>query len=76
MIETVEMDHLQSLVNRAMAEYREMPGLSLTARQASRLWGVQPSLCEKVLEQLVLAGVLYNTRWGTYLAIPATRDQA
>jgi hypothetical protein len=75
-IATVEMDHLGRLVNRVMAEYREMPGLSLTTRQASRLWGMHPSVCEKVLEQLVLAGVLYNTRWGTYVAVPATRDEA
>lgn len=69
-------EYLDSFVARVRAEYREMPGLSLTPQQASRLWGVHLSVCEEVLEKLVLDGVLYNTRSGAYTAVPPTRDRS
>ena len=53
-----------------------MPGLGLTAEQASRLWGVPRAVCETVLAQLVLEGVLYRTRSGTYVAAPPIREGA
>ena len=62
------MSSLESLVARVQAEYREMPGLSLTADQASRLWGMHRSDCEKVLQALVADGVLYATPTGSYIA--------
>ena len=33
-------DLVRDLTRRAQAEYREMPGLSLTLAQAQRLWGI------------------------------------
>jgi hypothetical protein len=37
---------------RIQGEYREMPGLRLTLRQAHRLFGVDATVCSLVLEQL------------------------
>ena len=44
---------LDQALQRARADYREMPGLRLTARQASRLWALPDSLCERVLRSLL-----------------------
>jgi hypothetical protein len=68
-----EVLSLQMIAARVRAEYREMPGLSLTLPQAARLLGVQPTICQTVLQALVLDGVLYHTPRGTYIATPPTR---
>lgn len=44
---------LDQAIQRARADYREMPGLQLTARQAGRLWALPDSLCERVLRSLL-----------------------
>jgi hypothetical protein len=44
---------LDQALQRARADYREMPGLRLTARQASRLWALPHWLCERVLRSLL-----------------------
>ena len=36
-----------------LAEFDEMPGLTLTPRQASRLFGLDPDLCQRVLDALI-----------------------
>jgi hypothetical protein len=38
---------------RTRAEYLEMPGLRLKLEQAQRLFGVEPALCRRVLDDLV-----------------------
>jgi hypothetical protein len=43
---------------RVRAEYAEMPGLSLTLAQATRLFGIDPDGCREVLMSLVSAGYL------------------
>ena len=43
---------------RITGEFREMPGLTLTLAQASRLFSVDPARCERVLGALVDGGVL------------------
>ena len=43
---------------RIRAEFREMPGLKLTLRQASRLFNVDATRCERALARLVAAGAL------------------
>ena len=50
------------LVRVITAEYREMPGLSVTVDQAARLWQADRSLCLEVLEELTTAGLLYRCR--------------
>jgi len=56
---------------RAEAEYMEMPGLKLTAAQASRLWHLDVAASMRLLESMVDAGVLYRTRDGAYLLLSA-----
>jgi hypothetical protein len=46
------------LCTRVQAEFCEMPGLKLTLPQASRLFSIEPTRCERVLGALVDAGYL------------------
>jgi hypothetical protein len=39
-------------------EFREMPGLNLTLAQAARLFSLERVHCERVLDALVVSGVL------------------
>jgi hypothetical protein len=57
------------LRRRAEAEYLEMPGLKLTAAQASRLWAIDAAASARLLEEMVEAGVLYRARDGAYLLL-------
>ena len=41
-----------------------MPGLKLTLRQAERLWGLDQSTCEALIETLTEARFLQRTREG------------
>jgi hypothetical protein len=54
---------------RAEAEYREMPGLKLTPKQASRLWHLDAVASERLLESMADAGVLYRARDGGYVLL-------
>jgi hypothetical protein len=45
-------------LRRVRAEYAEMPGLRLTAQQASRLLGLEPLSCQVILRWLVDDGYL------------------
>ena len=49
------------------AEYREMPGLSVTEAQAQRLWGLNNTTCKRALDTLVHRGVLRRTRRELYV---------
>ena len=46
----VELHNWMLLVR---TEYLEMPGLALTKRQAQRLWGLEPDVCDTVLDSMV-----------------------
>jgi IclR-like helix-turn-helix domain-containing protein len=48
------------------SEYLEQPGLRLTIPQASRLWGLPPSTCSRLLEKLIDRGFLKRTSEGAY----------
>ena len=50
---------------RVRGEFAEMPGLCLTAAQATRLFGLSAGLCEEVLERLVASGFLVEAN-GTF----------
>lgn len=52
---------------RVAAEYREMPGMTLTLEQACRLWSMGASACERVLTALVSEGVLRLADGGRYV---------
>ena len=58
-------------LNRIRAEYREMPGLSLTQVQMQRLFGFEPHVCEALVNALVAAQVLRRTAKGQLMAYAA-----
>jgi DNA-binding IclR family transcriptional regulator len=64
------MPPLALLLVRIRGEYSEMPGLRLTLSQACRLWQVDVSTCETLLEELVREDFLYKTDSGSYIAAP------
>jgi hypothetical protein len=45
--------HDRDVCHRVRAEFVEMPGLRLTLPQASRLFNLEPTQCERVLGALV-----------------------
>ena len=55
-----------TLLRRVRAEFVEMPGLSLTEGQASRLWQVDPLTAADLLRRLVEARFLARTGAGHY----------
>jgi hypothetical protein len=44
---------MQDVFNRLRAEYTEMPGLRLKAKQVQRLCGIEETMCQLVLDSLV-----------------------
>ena len=54
--------NLLTVVQRIEAEYREMPGLSVTEAQARRLWGIDEATCRRALGTLLRRGILRRTR--------------
>jgi hypothetical protein len=52
------------LLERVVAEYREMPGLTLTLEHARRLWGCDAETCQRVAAVLVNRGLLRWSREG------------
>lgn len=75
MIASIEQSHPEPGVaiwlNRIQAEYREMPGLSLTQPQMQRLWGFEAHVCEALIDSLVSAHVLRRTPKGRFIAYDA-----
>jgi hypothetical protein len=51
------------------SEYRTMPGLKLTAAQASRFWNLGPEESRMALERLAEAQVVGRTRDGHYVLL-------
>jgi hypothetical protein len=72
MLSTMERPCVETSVtvwlNRIRAEYREMPGLSLTRPQMQRLWGLEPHVCAALVKSLLAARVLRRTPSGSYIA--------
>jgi hypothetical protein len=56
-------------VRRIRAEYQEMPGLKLTAAQASRFWSLGQAESEILLDALAAQGVLLRTHDGHYVLL-------
>jgi hypothetical protein len=56
----------QQVFERVRAEFREMPGMRLTPDQVARLAGVDRSICQSVLDDLVRAGFLCTSETGSY----------
>lgn len=62
------MTTMGPVFDRIVAEYREMPGLSLTVVQAGRLFGIPSDQCVTVLQVLVAQGRLRRRDDGRYCA--------
>ena len=56
----------EALLQRIRGEFREMPGLTLTLRQAARLWSLDPVACDVALRILVEENFLGRTRRGLF----------
>lgn len=67
---------LSRLSRRVQSEYEEMPGLSLTPRQAAHLWGVSAKVSEQVLKSLVETGYLREASTGFVRAFGRTDREA
>jgi hypothetical protein len=52
------------VARRVLAEFEEMPGMALTVRQASRLFGLEEAVCRTVLDALIDLAYLRETRAG------------
>ena len=58
---------LAALLQRAREQYRAMPELELTKPQATRLFGVAPSVCAAMLRALVMEKFLFRTGEGVFV---------
>jgi len=67
---TVELHDWVQLIR---AEYLEMPGLALTRRQAQRLWGLSPDVCDTVLDSMVATHFLRRMRGDSFVRADACR---
>jgi hypothetical protein len=65
----VSSDAIRALLERVQAEYAEMPGLSVTMRQAQRLWAVDQRTCREIFSRLIASGVLRMTRSGRFVRV-------
>jgi hypothetical protein len=61
-----DVPHRKAVVWRVRREFEEMPGLLLTAEQATRLFGLQAGISRRILEELVEKHVLHLTRTKMY----------
>jgi hypothetical protein len=58
---------IADVLRQIEAEYREMPGLSVTEAQAQRLWGLDDATCKQALGALVHRGILRRTQREAYV---------
>ena len=65
--DTTATTDLGQWVDRIGAEYREMPGLSLTLALAARFWGVTPDFCGAVFTVLTARRQLRETVAGRFV---------
>jgi len=61
------------ILERMRAEYEESPGLSLTERQARRLWGLDEETCAMLLRELVEEHYLQRTAAEMYVRVDLER---
>ena len=57
---------MSPLATRVHGEYREMPGLRLTVRQAARLFSVGVDVADAVLDELHRASILARSDEGAF----------
>jgi len=64
---TAEQSMVTDWLRLIQAEYLEMPGLHLTKTQVQRLWGLEPHLCDVLLDTLVAVEFLEKTPRDMYV---------
>jgi hypothetical protein len=55
---------VELVTKRVQAEFEEMPGMTLTMPQASRLFGIEREVCKTIVERLVTRSYLRFTESG------------
>jgi hypothetical protein len=60
---------IRDLIQIVRGDYLDIPGLFLTRAQVQRLWGLEPVVCDKVLDALVSARFLWQTREGGFARV-------
>jgi hypothetical protein len=63
---TTSAETLTPLAIRVRGEYKEMPGLRLTAAQAARLFGMAADVAVNVLDELRRASILERSEEGLF----------
>ena len=58
---------IEETLQRVQGEFREMPGLRLTPAQASRLWGLDATASQALLDALVDARFLRRAPDGSFM---------
>ena len=58
---------LAGLLQQVREQYRDTPGLKLTKPQATRLFGVPPSVCAAMFRALVMETFLSRTGDGLFV---------
>ena len=64
-----QIEVMEDVLTRLRAEYLEMPGLRLKARQVQRLCGIDQTICQSVLDALVDAKFLAVKSDGSYARV-------
>lgn len=67
---------IDKILTRIEGEYLEMPGLQLTLEQAQRLWRMERTECQALLEALVAAGFLNCSPSGKYAMAGGARHRS
>ena len=66
-VSIVRAGALEDCVQRIRAEYLDLPGLSLTARQTQRLWNLDSETCQRVLDMMIRDNFLRRTPQAQYV---------
>ena len=60
---------VETVAKRVRAEFEEMPGMTLTMPQASRLFGIEREICQLVVDRLVTTSYLRWTQGGSFTRV-------
>jgi hypothetical protein len=69
---TADQSSLTDWLRMIQAEYLEIPGLHLTKPQVQRLWGLEPHVCDVLLDRLIAMNFLRRTRKDAYVLAGAS----
>ena len=70
---TADQTVLTEWLHLIQAEYLEIPGLRLTKPQVQRLWGLEPHVCDAVLDALIATNFLRRTPRDAYVLAGASQ---